>query len=196
MSGTGLQIAGYLLQTLLGLYAFVVMLRFLLQLVRADFYNPISQFVVKATNPPLRPLRRLIPGIGGIDVAALLLALFLQMLMIFALTGLFGAPLLNPLLLIASAAISLLGILLQFYFFAILAMIIISWVAPGSHHPALLLLYQLTEPVMAPFRRLLPPMGGLDLSPIIVFIVINVLEIAVAGLARGIGLRGGLVPGI
>ncbi len=196
MSGTGLQIAGYLLQTLLGLYAFVVMLRFLLQLVRADFYNPISQFVVKATNPPLRPLRRLIPGIGGIDVAALLLALFLQMLMIFALTGLFGAPLLNPLLLIASAAISLLGILLQFYFFAILAMIIISWVAPGSHHPALLLLYQLTEPVMAPFRRLLPPMGGLDLSPIIVFIVINVLEIAVAGLARGIELRGGLVPGI
>jgi len=81
----------------------------------------------------------------------------------------------------------------QLYFFAILAMIILSWVAPGGNSPVLYLLYQLTEPVMAPFRKIIPPMGGLDLSPILVFIAINVIQIALGHVAYSLGITG-LVP--
>jgi YggT family protein len=88
------------------------------------------------------------------------------------------------------------GLLLNVYFFALLAMIILSWVAPGSNHPAIYLLHQLTEPVMAPFRNALPPMGGLDFSPILVFILINVLQIALRHLAAGAGMPAGLVIGL
>ena len=82
---------------------------------------------------------------------------------------------------------------MQIYFFAILAMIILSWVAPGGHNPVLQLLYQLTEPIMAPFRKIIPPMGGLDLSPILVFVAINVIQIALGHMAYSLGIAG-LVP--
>jgi YggT family protein len=86
-------------------------------------------------------------------------------------------------------------VLINIYFFAILAAIVLSWIAPRSHHPAIALLYQLTEPVMAPVRRLLPPLGGLDLSPILVFLAINVLEILLHGIANAIRLPAGAVIG-
>jgi len=89
-----------------------------------------------------------------------------------------------------------LALLVNIYFFALLAMIILSWVAGGSRHPAIVLLYQVTEPVMAPFRRLLPTAGGMDFSPILVFILINVIQIALRHLATGIGLHPALVIGL
>jgi YggT family protein len=90
----------------------------------------------------------------------------------------------------------MLGLLVNIYFFALLAMIILSWVAAGSRHPAIYLLYQITEPVMAPFRKVLPPMGGLDLSPILVFVLINIIQIALRHLAQAVGLHPALVMGI
>lgn len=186
----------YLLQTFLSLYLMAMLLRFLLQLVRADFYNPISQFLVKVTNPLVVPMRRVLPAVSGIDTSSLVLCLLLQLLGITALLLVNGLGLPNVFLLLIWSALGVVSLLVNIYFFALLAMIILSWIAPGSHHPAVHLLYQITEPAMAPFRKLLPPMGGLDLSPILVFILINVIQIMLRHMAAGVGLHRALVIGI
>jgi YggT family protein len=180
----------YLIQTLLSLYLIAMLLRFLLQLVRADFYNPISQFIVKITNPLVVPVRKIIPGIAGLDVASLLLALILQIAGIAAIFLIRFGAIPSPSLLVLGGALGILALLVKIYFFALLAMIILSWVAQGSRHPAIILLYQITEPVMVPFRKLLPPMGGLDFSPILVFILINVIQIVIQSVAAAVGVLG------
>ena len=194
--GAANEIATYLLQTVLSLYLVAMLLRFLLQLVRADFYNPISQFLVKITNPLVIPLRRVLPGYGGIDVASLVLALLIQLIAIVSMLALHGAGMPGVVQLVLWSVLGVVGLLVNIYFFALLAMIILSWIAPGSGHPALHLLYQITEPVMAPFRKMLPPMGGMDFSPILVFILINVIQIALRHMAAGVGLHPALVIGI
>ncbi len=190
------EVFSYLLQTVLGLALITVLARLLLQQTRADFYNPISQFVVKVTDPLLKPLRRVVPGLWGVDLSSVLLLLLLQLMAIGSILLLNGYGLPNPVRLLAWACVGLAGLLVNFYFFAILAMIVLSWVAPGSGNPAVSLLYQLTEPVMAPFRKLLPNMGGLDLSPILVFITINILQIFLRHTAAGLGLPPALVIGL
>jgi len=190
------EIFGYLIQTLLSLYLLAMLLRFLLQLVRADFYNPICQFLVKITNPLVVPLRKVIPGFAGLDMASLLLAILLQLGGIVALLLINGLGLPNILLLLTWSVLGVIGLLVNIYFFALLAMIILSWVAPGSNHPAIYLLSQITEPVMAPVRKALPPMGGMDFSPILVFILINVVQIALRHMAAGVGLHPALVIGL
>ena len=190
------EIFGYLIQTALSIYLLAMLLRFLLQLVRADFYNPISQFLVKITNPLVIPLRRVLPGFGGIDLASLVLSVLLQLACIIAMLLINGIGLPNIVLLLAWSLLGVIALLVNVYFFALLAMIILSWVAPGSNHPAIYLLYQITEPVMAPFRKALPPMGGMDFSPILVFILINVVQIALKHMAAGIGLHPALVIGL
>jgi YggT family protein len=193
--GTFAEISRYLIQTALGVLLFAVLIRLLLQMARADFYNPLSQFVVKITSPLLRPLRRLIPPFGRLDTASVVLAFAIQCVSILVVLALARFWPGNPLLLIAWSAIGIASLLLNVYFFGILLLIVFSWIAPHSHHPGLALLYQLTEPVMAPVRRRLPPIGGLDLSPILVFVIINVLEIVLRGLARAVGLPPGVVLG-
>lgn len=190
------EILGYLIQTALSLYLLVMLLRFLLHASQADFYNPVSQFVVKVTNPALAPLRRLLPPVGRFDLAALVESVLLQALGIVLILLLNGIELPNITLIIAWSAVGVVALLVNIYFFALLAMIILSWVAGGSRHPAILLIYQITEPVMAPVRRLLPPMGGIDFSPILVFIIINVVQIALRHIAAGIGLYPALVMGL
>ena len=190
--GAMTEVLNYLLQTVLGLLLLLVLLRLLLQQARADFYNPISQFVAKVTNPLLKPLQKVAPGLWGIVV----LLLLLQILSIASILLLGGYSLPNPLIMVVWALLGLVGLLVNFYFFAILAMIILSWIAPGSSNPAVYLLRQLTEPVMAPCRRLLPPMGGLDLSPIFVFIGINIVQIFLRHAAAGVGLHPALVIGL
>ena len=186
----------YLIQTLLSLYLVAMLLRFLLQLVRADFYNPISQFLVKATNPLVLPVRKVIPGYAGLDLASLLLTVLLQLLGIAVILLLNGIGLPSIVLLVIWSVLGVVGLLVNIYFFALLAMIILSWVAAGSNHPAIYLLFQLTEPIMAPLRKVLPPMGGLDFSPILVFVLINVIQIVLGHLAAGVGLNPALVIGI
>jgi len=185
------EILAYVVQTFLSLYLVAMLLRFLLQLVRADFYNPISQFLVKVTNPLVIPVRRVIPGFAGMDIASLLLSVLLQMASIAALVFIKYNAVPGPGLLLAGGCIGVIALLVNIYFFALLAMIILSWVAAGSRHPAIFLLHQITEPVMAPFRKMLPPMGGMDFSPILVFILINIIQIAlrhVAASAHVLGL--------
>jgi YggT family protein len=180
----------YLIQTLLSLYLIAMLLRFLLQLVRADFYNPVSQFIVKVTNPLVIPLRRVLPSVAGIDTASLTLAVVLQIVAIAAIFLIRFGALPPPGLLVLGGLLGVVALLVQIYFFALLAMIILSWIAQGSNNPAIYLLFQITEPVMAPFRKMLPPMGGLDFSPILVFILINVIQIALQHVAASLGVLG------
>lgn len=190
------EIVVYLIQTVLGIYLLIMLMRFILQLSLADFYNPVCQFLVRATNPVVVPVRRLIPARGRLDFASLALAVVLQLVGIIALLWLNGVSLPNVSLLLAWSFISVLGLLVKIYFFALLGTIILSWIAPGTSNPAAYLMHQITEPVMAPFRRMLPSMGGLDFSPILVFIIINIAQIALRNVAVGLGLFPGLVMGI
>jgi len=184
------EIFAYLVQTFLSLYLIAMLLRFVLQVVRADFYNPICQFLVKITNPLVIPTRRVVPAAAGIDLASLLLAYLLQVAGIAALVfiKLGGFPPVGILLM--GGALGVVALLVNIYFFALLAMIILSWVAAGSRHPAIYLLYQITEPVMAPFRKALPAMGGIDFSPILLFILINIIQIALRHMAAAAGVLG------
>jgi YggT family protein len=165
----------FLIQVVFGLYTLVVMLRFLLQLVRADFYNPLSQFVVKVTSPVLRPLRKVVPGLGGLDVSSLLLAWLVksvELLLIYLVSG-FGLLVLQALVL---AIPELLALTINIFLFGILILVILSWVSPVGHNPAVSLLSDLTGPIMDPVRRRMPPMGGLDLSPMVVMVGLILLK--------------------
>ena len=190
------EISLYLIQTATGIYLLIMLLRFILQLVLADFYNPISQFLVRATNPLVLPLRRVLPAQGRFDPASLVLAILIQWLGIIALLWMSGAALPAISLMLAWSVVGVLGLLVKIYFFALLGMIILSWIAPGASNPAVYLMYQITEPVMAPFRSVLPAMGGLDFSPFLVFILINIVQIALHNVAEGLGLYPALVMGL
>lgn len=178
--------AGVLIvEVVFGLYILAVLLRFLFQLVRADFYNPISQFLVALTNPLLKPLRRVIPGLFGIDIASLVLLLMLKCLEMFIVFWLGGYTLdLLPLLL--AAVVDLLRLTINVYFYAVLLRVILSWFMPYgmNQNPAGNLLASLTEPLMRPARRLIPAVGGLDLSPIVVLVGLQLLQLALAHLLR------------
>lgn len=172
------QVGMLLVNTIGSLVLLIVMLRFLLQLVRADFYNPISQFIVKFTNPVLIPLRRIIPGFGGIDIASLVLAYIVQVAFMAAtmLVAGYGLPWAN---ILVWALIGIPALLLNIYFWGLIITIIASWIAPNSYNPVLILINQILEPVTRPIRSRMPDMGGLDLSPIVILLSIQVLEILV-----------------
>jgi YggT family protein len=176
----------FLVTTLFDLYILVVILRLLLQLVRADFYNPVSQFVVKLTTPPLRYLRRFVPGFGGIDVAAVLLILALKLLERWIVLGIQGVSA-GPAALAVLAVAEILDMLIDIYVVSIVAQVILSWVGGGVRNPLSGLLHDLNEPVMRPARRLLPPVSGWDLSPILVLIVLQIASILVIAPIRDVG---------
>ena len=165
----------FLINTLFSLYILAVMLRFILAAVRADFYNPVSQFLVKVTNPPLLPLRKLIPSIGKVDTASLVLMLILQMASFGLIALLRGGQISLGALVILSIA-ELVGLLLNVFLFAIFIQVILSWVNPGTYNPVVSLLYSITEPVLRPCRRLIPPMSGMDLSPLVALIAIQLAK--------------------
>jgi len=165
----------FLVQVIFELYLLVVMLRFLLQMVRADFYNPVSQFIVKATGPVLKPFRKIIPGYGGIDFSSLVVAWLVktvELILIIMISGK-GLMLGLPMLMAIPALVEL---TINIFLFSILIIVILSWVSPGGYNPAINLLHSLTDPVMRPARRLLPDMGGLDLSPMLVMIGLVLLK--------------------
>ncbi|WP_020210687.1 YggT family protein [Gilvimarinus chinensis] len=181
----------YLIRTIGSLYMLIILLRFLLQLVRADFYNPVSQGISKATNPVLLPLRRVIPGFYGIDVASLVLALLLQWVAGQLIYLVAGGGLLNPLLILPMGVVGILKMLVQIYFVGMIVYIIASWVAPFSNNPALVLLRQLIEPVMAPIRKVIPPLGPIDLSPIFLFLILNLFnQFLIPAIAQALGAQG------
>jgi len=192
--GTLVNIADFLITTLMQLYITVVMLRFLLQWVRADFYNPLSQFVVKVTNPLVRPLRRLIPGWGGLDIATLLLAYLLTVTQIivagthispYEIPGALDGHMLSPLSIALISLLDLAALTIGIYLVAIIIQAIMSWVNPGHYNPTVSLLHHLTEPLLRPARRLLPPISGIDLSPMLVLLALQVVKMLVVGLFLG-----------
>lgn len=186
----------YIIQTLGSLYLLIVLLRFILQLVRADFYNPLSQFIVRATQPLLRPMRRFIPSLLGLDMSSLLLAILIQLLLMIVTLTLMGYGVGGFLVqLLIWSILSVTSLFLKVFFFALIISVILSWVAPHSYNPAAQLVNQLCEPLLAPFRRLLPNLGGLDISPIFAFIAINLIDRFVLGkLAVSTGMPAILSP--
>ncbi len=162
----------YLINTLFSLYIGAVVLRFLFQLFDVDYHNPITQFLVKITSPVLKPLRILLPTTGNIDLASLLLALILTLAKFFLRLNLAGQSANITGLIILSAA-DVLSVILTILFWTLLIRVLLSWINADPYQPVIKALYQFTEPLMAPARRIIPPIGGLDLSPIAIFILIQ-----------------------
>lgn len=172
--------AALLFNALAGLYLLAVLLRFMLQLARADFYNPVSQAVVKVTDPAVRLFRGFIPGYRGVDFSSLILALVVEAAAICVLILLYGGSIPSVGFIITWAFVGVIYFIINIYYYAIIASIIMSFVMLFSGnmnpHPILRVIWQLTEPVMAPVRKIIPPMGGLDFSPIFIFIAIGLIQ--------------------
>lgn len=158
--------------------SFIFLARFLLQACRVDFYNPISQGLVKATDPVLRPMRLVLPGYRNLDFAAFLAAVLVQILLIVSIAQITNAYVGGVASIIGQGVMRTILQVLWVLRWCIFIVIIASWIAPGNYHPALALLSQLVEPILAPARRLIPPLGGLDLSPLVVILVLLLLESA------------------
>lgn len=168
----------FLISTLFSLYIMAVMLRFLLGLVRADFYNPVSQFLVRITNPLLIPLRKVVPSIGKFDSAAMLLMIVLQLAAITLILLLRGERISSAILVIITLA-TLISLLINVFMFAIIVEVIISWMNPGSYNPVSSLLHSLTSPLLRPIRHLVPPIAGIDLSPLFAILGLQVLRMLI-----------------
>jgi YggT family protein len=166
----------FILDALLTLVVIAFLLRLLLPLVRADLRNPVGQAVLRVTNPLVMPLRRLLGSAGRIDLASLV-ALLLVQLAGTAVMVLVAGGSLAPLPLLIGTVRDLAQTVLQFYFVAVLIYALLSWVGPAGHGPAAHLLGRLCEPLLAPVRRIVPPLGGLDLSALFVLIGLQALQI-------------------
>jgi YggT family protein len=165
----------YIISALLWLVFFAFLLRVILQFVRADFRNPISQAVLRVTNPLVLPLRRVIPPIGKVDLASVVALLLVQLgaICIELWVNGVGIPPAGPLLQLM--LIELARRILQFYLVALIIYALLSWIAPGTYSPASSLLDRICEPLINPVRRVIPPIGGLDLSVVFVMILLGAL---------------------
>lgn len=168
-----------LLTMLGGLIIFFFILRFMLQAARADFYNPISQGVVTITDTVAKPIRALIPSMGRWDLASVVSALLLQAIILVGISSLAGKPFPGFGFLTVSTVAQVLYQLFTLFWIFLLIHIVASWVAPGSDNPALGLLNQILEPILAPARNLIPPVGGFDFSIILVIIVVQIMRSSV-----------------
>ena len=168
----------FLIDTLFSLYILAVLLRFLLQWCGADFYNPISQFLVKVTHPPLKILRRFVPSIGKIDTSALILVLVLQMLADFSILLLKGVTINIGALTILSIT-QLISLLINVMVFAVFARALLSWINQGAFDAAASILATLTEPLLDLCRRVIPSMGGIDLSPLAALLLLQLAKMVI-----------------
>ena len=172
--------AAFIFNTLGGLYLLAILLRFLLQIAKADFYNPVSQAVIRVTDPAVKLFRNFIPGYRGIDFSCLILALVVEAAAICVLILLYGGGIPGIRLVVTLAFFGIIYFIINIYYYAIIASIIMSFVMLFSGsvnpHPVLRLIWQLTEPIMAPVRKVVPTMGGLDFSPILIFFIIQLIQ--------------------
>jgi len=164
----------FLIDILFQLYATVLLIRLLLQWVRADFYNPISQFIVKITNPPVIPLRKIIPGFGGVDVATLLLVF-----LVLAIKAMLVYQTIEPLAILIIATGETLILIISIFLYSIIIQAIMSWVNPDPRNPAVSLLNSLTFPILKHFRNLMPPISGMDISPIFAIIILLFVQYSI-----------------
>lgn len=189
--------SGYLLSplmliinTLFDLYILLVLLRFLLQMLRADFYNPVSQFIVRLTTPPLRLLRRVIPSVAGQDSAAIVLCLVViyakfMLMRLLSIPAVHIGGVMAPIGSVSYGGLfvfciaDLIALTFTVFLVAVIIQVILSWVSPGHYNPVIGLVNKLAEPVLRPLRRLLPSMGGIDLSPLIASLLLLVAKMLI-----------------
>jgi len=161
----------FLIDILLHLYISALMLRIILQIVRADFYNPVSQFIVKITNPVVKPMRKIIPGMWGIDMATLVIVLLLGMIKTLVVHGVLPIE-----WLLIKSLIETIDLVLSVFLYAIIIQAILSWVNPDPYNPIVGLLHSITWPILKHFKKLIPNMGGFDISPIFAIIAIMFVQ--------------------
>lgn len=165
----------FLVSTLFELYMGLLLLRVILQWVRADFYNPLSQFIWKVTNPPVLPLRNLIPRWKNLDTSALVVLLVVAVLYILVLGWLFGVAV--PLWSLGwIALLKCISLTTQVYFFSLFIQAILSWLGPGVNNPSANILWSMNEPLLRPVRRYIPLVSGFDLSPLVVMLALQVIN--------------------
>ncbi|MDF2867747.1 MAG: integral rane protein [Gammaproteobacteria bacterium] len=172
-----IEAGSFLIGILFDFYLTVLLLRFLLQWIGANYYNPISQFTVKLTDPILKPLRKLIPNRAGIDIAILVTLLVMAVIKNGLLIWLQNQTLPYIVGLILLAIANLLALTCSIFFYTILIRVILSWITPAGYNPALEIIQRITEPLLAPARRYIPPISGIDLSPLIVIILLEFINL-------------------
>lgn len=176
----------FLINTLFDLYLFVLIIRIILVYVGSNYFDPVTQFVVKLTDWIVKPLRRIVPNIGRIELSSILLVLILEIVKFSLVSSLsFGLP--HPLGLLILAVGDALKMLIMTFFYAIILQVLVSWLQPYS--PVSRILYQVTLPIMRPFQRLIPPIGGIDISPIPALIVLQLLIMLVVNPLMSLGLN-------
>ncbi len=156
----------------------VVLMRALLQWFRADFHNPMAQAILQLTSPVVLPLRKIIPPIGRIDTATVVAALLLELAVVFLFTWFFSFGL-TPVQIVTYTLIRTVLLTLKLIVFVVFISVLLSWISPGPN-PATAIIYSIAEPVLRPFRRFIPPIGGLDLSPLVALLLIMAVNIVVA----------------
>ena len=178
-----------IVQPLFSLAMLLIAVRFLAQLCGVSGYNPISMTLRRVTNVIVLPLSRLLPSGNRFSPGALLALILIQVVFIALMFGLVGQlDAFNVLQALIWSALGAAGLLVSIIFYSVIAMIVVSFLAPQSSHPAVEFIWELTEPVMAPLRQVLPPMGGLDFSPIILFIALNVIRVSLGHMAVALGM--------
>ena len=174
---------------LFSLALFLIAMRFLAQICGVSPYNPISTGLRRITDPIVAPINRLVPAGKRLNIGAVIALIVCQVIYIavmLALISRFDA--FNVLQSLIWSALGAAGLLINIVFYSVLAMIVVSFLAPQSNHPAVEFVWQLTEPVMAPLRNFIPSMGGLDFSPIVLFIGINVIRVSLGHMAVAVGM--------
>lgn len=162
----------FIVKTLTQLFLLLLMLRLWLPLLRADFRNPVSQGILRFTSPLVIPVRRLLPSIGRLDTATVVIAFVIQFLTVVLLLGIANRSA-GPLEIAIVSIIELATLSLNLFFFIVLIRVILSWVAPTNYNPMTVLLVTVSDPILRPFRRMIPPIGGLDVSPIFALVLLQ-----------------------
>lgn len=175
----------FVLNVVVGLYLLLVLLRLFLPVVGANFHNPLAQGILKATSPLVIPVRRILPPLGRIDTATVVVAFGIQYLLLWLLAVIQGFPL-GIVNLLVGAVFALLFTTIRLFTYAIIIRVIISWISPGTYNPAIELIASLTDPVIRPFRKLLPPMGGFDISPLFALLALGVATILLGGVQQSV----------
>lgn len=165
----------FLADTLLTLYLYVLILRFVMQLTRADFRNPLAHAILIVTNPIIMPLRKIFPPVGKVDSASVLAIVLVAAITVGVLAFIRSAVVLDPVTWLVATALMLVRAIIVFFMGAIFVYALLSWVVPAGYNPTMALLGTICEPVLRPFRRLIPPIGALDLSALWALLALGVL---------------------
>ena len=175
----------FVLDVFVGLYILILLLRLFVPFMQTNYQNPLLQGIMKATSPLVIPVRRLLPPIGRVDTATLVVAFGFQYALVFAKYAIYGR--LPGIGLIAVTALfALMNQIVRLFMFAIIIRVILSWISPGTYNPATALISGLTDPIMRPFQRLIPPLGGFDISPIFAIVALGVVSILLGGLENSV----------